>query len=74
VRGGQKDNLGIGMVGAWPIVFVPKGVAGSSPRRADIRMRIVSVNTPCLQYPIRVAFVAGPPNVVDDFVDAAALE
>ena len=68
VGGDEQDEVGVGMVGAGPVVGLPDGVAEAGARRADVGVAIVAVHAPGLQDAFDIALVARPADVVDDFV------
>ena len=53
---------------------IPKGVAETGARRADIGVAVVTIYIPGLQYAVHIAFMARPAHVVGDLVVAAFLE
>ena len=66
--GDQQNERRIGMIGTGPIVGLPDRVAEPRAGRADVRVAVVAVDAPRLQHALDVAFVAGPADVIDDFV------
>ena len=62
------------MVGARPVELVPQRIAEAGARRADVCVRVVTVDAPRLQHPFGVAFVPGAPDVVDNPVACAGFE
>ena len=74
VRGGQQDDLGVGVIRRGPVVFMPQTVSGASTRRADVGVTVVTIDAPSLQHPLDVALVPGPTDVIDDTVLGPSLQ
>ena len=74
VRGGQQDDLRVGVVGRGAVVLVPQPVPEPRAGGADVRVAVVPVDAPCLQNPVRVALVTRSAHVVDDPVLGPCLQ
>ncbi len=74
MRADEQDDLGVGVVGARPVEFVPQCVAEAGARRADGGVRVMAIDAPRLQHPVGVAFVPGAADMVDHPVPRAGIE
>ena len=71
MRGEEQDELRVRVVRGGAIALVPERVSEAGARAADVRVRVVAVDPPCLQNAIHRAVVAGTADVVHDFFAAA---
>ena len=71
VRGDQEDHLGVGEVGAGPIVAHPALVADAGVAGADVGVAVVAVDAPRLEDTVGVALFARTADVVHHAVLAA---
>ena len=70
----EKDHVGMFVVGAGAVRTHPKMIPGASPRRANIGMRVMAIDTPGGQDALGITILARAANVVHDFVVTAFLE
>ena len=74
VRGGQQDDLGVGVIRRGPVVLMPQAVSGASTRRADVGVTVMAIDAPSLQHPLDVALIPWPTDVIDDAVLGSSLQ
>ncbi len=74
MRGKQKDEARIGVVGRWPVGIVPEQITKARRRRTHVGVRVVPVDAPRLQRPLHDEVVSRAPNVVHDFFAAPFLK
>src|SRR6266850_2509441 len=70
MRADQKDDLCVCMVGAGPIHSHPVLVPGTAARRANVCMRVVTVNTPRGENTFGESIFAWTAYVIHHFVIA----
>src|SRR5210317_1981070 len=70
----KENHLGIGVVGARPVVVMPEGVPCTGTGTADVGVRVVAVNAPCLQHTVRVALMAWTSDVVNHSVASTGVQ
>ena len=62
------------VVGRGAIVTMPDGVTKPRARTADIGVAVVPIDTPRLENPFHIGFMAGPSHVIDNLVVAFLAE
>ena len=67
----QENKIRIGKIGRSPVHPVPDGITKSCSGGTDVGVTVMSVDTPCLEDPVHIPFMAGTSNMVGDFVVAA---
>src|SRR4029079_3354116 len=68
VRRNEKNELRIRVIGAGPIVGMPNRITEPGAGGANVRMTVMPIDAPGLQNSLDVAFIARPPNMINDLV------
>src|SRR5438552_8929015 len=68
MRADQKNNFGVRVVGAGPIETHPELIALATAGRADVGVRVVTINAPGGEYAFREAVFAGSADVIHNLL------
>ena len=68
VRRDQQYELRVAVIRRRTIRTLPDRVTESRTRRADVRMRVVTIDAPRLKYAIDESLVPRTTDVVDDLI------
>ena len=67
----QENKIRIGKIGRSPVHPVPDGITKSCSGGTDVGVTVMSIDTPCLEDPVHIPFMAGTTNMVGNFVVTA---
>src|SRR5712691_1621145 len=68
VRADQKNNFGVRVVGAGPVETHPELIALATAGRADVGVRVVTINPPGGEYAFGEAIFARTADVIHDLL------